>query len=452
LLISQFLLARRRVYGYKIIDVDFWQSNVDRINMRFREEDGMKASRTRLTSAQVAARLRIKPATLYAYVSRGLLSSERAEKGGSTFDPLDVEAFAVSRRKGSRPAGGTVGRPIMVLDSDLTLIQDDELYFRGKSATGLARRLQFEDGVRLLWVTPNSNNDIDDRFVSRPDVVKAIRKASSALGNAPRFMDRLKLAVLIVGSSDPVRDSLGQAAVRDAGRQILSTMVDSLPALQTGPRLSAPIATRLWSKVSPLESSTGNLRLLNATMILCMDHDLAISTMSARVAASARTDPYAAVIAALSTLDGAMHGAASIAAVDMLTETMVTGKPERAISAQIARFQIIPGFGHIVYKKVDPRAEFLFKAMRELSEYGEALSAADQLSAVVHSRSPRPANLDLALAVLVVGAKMQADAGELIFAVSRTAGWVSHVLDEYAQTAMRLRPESRYTGIRPSPR
>jgi citrate synthase len=412
----------------------------------------MKASVTRLTSAQVAARLHVKPATLYAYVSRGLLSSERAEKGGSTFDPLDVEAFAASRRRGSGPTGGPVGRPLMVLDSDLTLLQNDQLYFRGIPATDLARRLEFEDSVSLLWATPNSRDDIDDRFVSRPNVIKAIRKANAALGEPLRFMDRLRLAVLTAGSKDPVRDSLGQAAVRDAGRQILSTMVDSLPDLQSGPGQSAPLVTRLWSKVSPLNPSTGNLRLLNATMVLCMDHDLAISTLSARVAASARADPYAAVVAALSALDGTMHGAASVAAVEMLSETLATHKPERAISEQIAKTRIIPGFGHIIYKTVDPRAEFLFKAMRELPEYRESLGAANALSAVVHSRSPRPANLDLALAVLVIGAKMQADAGELIFAVSRTAGWIAHILDEYGQQAMRLRPESRYTGIQPTDR
>jgi len=409
----------------------------------------MKSGGARLTSAQVAARLRVKPATLYAYVSRGLLASERSENGGSTFDPLDVEALAASRGRGSKSIGGSAGRPLMVMDSDVTLMQGDQLYFRGTPAVDLARRLQFEDGVKFLWSTPSLHEDIDDRFFSRPDVLKAIRKVTSAFGNATPFMDRLKLAVLIAGSRDPVHDALGQAAVRDAGRQILATMVDSLPDLRTGPQRSAPIATRLWSKISPREPSYANLRLLNATMILCMDHDLAISTMSARVAASARADPYSAVIAALSTLDGAMHGAASIAAVQMLNETLATGRPEHAISAQIARFQIIPGFGHIVYENADPRAEFLLNAMRELPDYREALDAANRLTAVVHSRSPRPANLDLALAVLVTGAKMRADAGELIFAVSRTAGWISHILDEYTQPAMRLRPESRYTGTKP---
>ena len=75
---------------------------------------------TRLTSAQVAARLDVKPATLYAYVSRGLLRSARAENGGSTFDPLDVEAFAASRRRGSRSGGSSAGRPLTVVESDLT--------------------------------------------------------------------------------------------------------------------------------------------------------------------------------------------------------------------------------------------------------------------------------------------------------------------------------------------
>ena len=73
---------------------------------------------TRLTSAQVAARLGVKPATLYAYVSRGLLTSARAENGGSTFDPLDVEAFAASRRRGTRSGGSSAGRPLMVVESD----------------------------------------------------------------------------------------------------------------------------------------------------------------------------------------------------------------------------------------------------------------------------------------------------------------------------------------------
>ena len=405
---------------------------------------------TRLTSAQVAARLDVKPATLYAYVSRGLLRSARAENGGSTFDPLDVEAFAASRRRGSRSGGSSAGRPLTVVESDLTLLQDDALYFRGVSAVDLARRCQFEEAVSMLWATPHQRDGAPDQLVSDPETVAAIRLAAASLGDTPRFVDRFRLALLICALHDPERASLQPSAVMSAGRRMLAAVVDALPDLQPAPSAAAPLARRLWAKISPLEPSTGNLRVLNATMVLCMDHDLAISTMSARVAASARADPYAAVTAALSTFDGAVHGAASIAAVSMLTETLQTGNAEQAISRQIKKTGMIPGFGHLIYRDVDPRAELLLAAMRQLPSFQGATTAADRIVAVVRARSPRPANLDLALAALAIGGEMDTDAGELIFAVSRTAGWIAHALDEYTQPAARLRPESRYTGTRPA--
>jgi citrate synthase len=81
-----------------------------------------------------------------------------------------------------------------------------------------------------------------------------------------------------------------------------------------------------------------------------------------------------------------------------------------------------------------------------MTDFREAVNVADKLAAVVARRSSRPINLDLALAVLVVGADMRRDAGELIFAVARTAGWIAHMIDEYSRPGLRLRPESRYTG------
>src|SRR5437763_8602187 len=100
----------------------------------------------RLTTAQAAARLGVKPTTLYAYVSRGLLPRSPGEGGASTFDPLDVEAFAAGRRRPAspRPGAGGSGRPLMVVDSPLTLVAPTGLFYRGRSAVELAR-LPFED-------------------------------------------------------------------------------------------------------------------------------------------------------------------------------------------------------------------------------------------------------------------------------------------------------------------
>lgn len=409
----------------------------------------------RLTSRQVAARLNIKLETLYAYVARGLLVSERAEVGGSTFDPLDIEAFGESRNprlKLNATTGGMHGRPIMVLDSDLALIENDELFFRGRPATELARRLAFEEAVNFLWTTPAFRDDLDEGFTSRREVVSSVRRAVKGLGPSARLIDQLSLAVIISGSWDPVREAIGPAAVREAGRQMIATMVDALPDLRGVPNSKASLAERLWPKLSSAPASDENLRLLNATLVLSMEHDLAISTMAARVAASARAHPYAAIAAALGSFDSTIHGAASISASEMVHETLRTGSAERALANQVTKNRTIPGFGHIVYQHEDPRARFLLDAMRQMTDFREAVNVADKLSAVVARRSSRPINLDLALAVLVVGADMRRDAGELIFAVSRTAGWIAHMIDEYSRPGLRLRPESRYTGPHPPQR
>ena len=392
----------------------------------------------RLTSAQAAARLNIKLATLYAYVARGLLVSERDESGGSTFDPLAIEAFEATRGRSTR--SGVQGRPLMVLDSDLAFIDDDTLYFRGVPATELAATLAFEQAVSFLW---NAPDNAEVGFVGNAKA--AARRAPVALGPSARLIDRMVYSVVTAGSWDGERDDLRPPAVRAVGSRLIAAVVNSLPD-SSPPNDTRRIAERLWAKLSPRAPSTSEIRLMDATMVLSMEHDLAISTVAARVAASARANPYAGVTAALGAFDGAIHGRASVAAVDMLEQTMSTGNAERAIAIQLKTTGLIPGFGHVIYRKEDPRARFLLDTMRPMRAFAPVMDAADRVQAVVAARSPRPANLDLALAVLVLGAAMLRDAGELVFAVSRTAGWIAHMIDEYARPPLRLRPESRYTG------
>ncbi|MCU1482749.1 MAG: Citrate synthase [Subtercola sp.] len=417
------------------------------------QDDVTAGTAPRLTSAQVASRLNVKLETLYAYVSRGLLTGERSEVGGSTFDPLDIEAFAALRRRraGAGDSGrGAHGRPIMVLDSELALLENDELYFRGVSAGQLARRLSFEQAVDFLWKAPASPGDRENGLLSRREVVSAARRSAKALGPSAHVVDQLSMAVTVCGSWDENRLNVHPAAVRAAGRRMIGTMVDALSDRGEPAPRSAPLAERLWPKLSSAAPTTADIRLLNSTLVLCMEHDLAISTMAARVAASARVDAYAAVAAALCSFDSTMHGAASIAAAEMIGETIRTGNAERALAAQLATSPVIPGFGHLVYRSLDPRARFLLQAMRRQTGFEPVVSAVDRLAAVVALRSPRAINLDLALGAFVVGSDLRRDAGELVFAVGRTAGWIAHIIDEYAQPALRLRPEARYTGPRPS--
>lgn len=159
----------------------------------------------RLRAAEAAARLGVKPETLYAYVSRGLLSRER-DAHGSSFDPLEVEAFARRRRRtpGTEArATGALGRaaagtPLMVLDTALAHIDDDDLYYRDRPAASLARESTFEEVVSWLWEVPSL------RPPSREDRDLA-RRAAAALGEAASPLDRLHVAVTAFAATDPLR-------------------------------------------------------------------------------------------------------------------------------------------------------------------------------------------------------------------------------------------------------
>jgi citrate synthase len=404
-----------------------------------------------LTTAQAAARLGVKPATLYAYVSRGLIMTSRNELGGSMFDALDVEALAEARsRRGAaeRTSGSTMtGRPLMVLDSDITLIEGDALYFRGHRATELARTHSFEDVAQILW---RSAPQPRAAFSAPPDEAQQILNTANVLGPDARLIDRMKLAVTISsainGSVDAASGEVHPEAVFSAGRRLLAAMVDGLPRQGIAPLRDAGIAARLWSKLTTAHPTAGDLAILDGALILAADHDLAASTLAARIAASARANPFAAVGAALGAFDSALHGGASVSARNLLMDAKTNRDPEGALRRQMTAGSEIPGFGHIRYAQRDPRADYLFALMAEERAYGEAVRTAANVIGVVRSRMTRVTNFDFALATLAVARGMRRDAGQAIFAIGRTAGWIAHIAAEYAESPLRLRPESRYRG------
>ncbi|MCU1473262.1 citrate synthase [Amnibacterium sp.] len=401
----------------------------------------------RLTTAQAAARLGVKRATLYAYVARGLIASVRGEAGGSTFDPLEIESFAAngSARRARAPGQAMPGRPLMVLDWDLTLLTQDALHFRGVPAAELARR-PFEEAVTFFWsggVPPEPLGAAETQ--RRP---KASPDTDALLGTERSALDRLIVATVLAATQDAHRQELERDAVLRASRGLLKRFAETLnrPASRTA---AGTIADSLWLSIAGRAPEPGDIALLNAALVLCIDHDLAASTMAARVAASARADLYGCVIAALGALSGTLHGSVSIAAWELIAETMRTGRPAAALSRQVAAGRGTPGFGHLVYTGEDPRATALFERMRELSHYRDVMQAVDQLRGVVRARLHRDANVDLALAALSVGAGGTHGAAQAVFAIGRTAGWTAHVLDEYSKRPLRLRPESRYRGVPP---
>jgi citrate synthase len=392
----------------------------------------------------------VKPETLYAYVSRGLLSSRRAAGGrGSTFDPEQVAALA--RRGRPAPPGPTGPQDDnwSRIRTGITLIEADRYYFRGVDAAALADAYGYEEVAEWLWtgvLRPGV------RFTAAPEPLAAARKAAGSLPAGSGPMDRLRVAVIAAASADPLRFDLAPDAVLGSARTLIPTLVDALPAAD-GSRDDAqptgPLAARLWSRLSAAPADEPSLRVLDAALTLLIDHDLAASTLAVRVAASARAHPYAVVSAGLGALDGPLHGQASALAHRMLTEVGQRGGAGPVVAQHLRAGQRVPGLGHRLYRGEDPRAAMLFALLERVPSAAGALAAARDVVATTARHSELHANVDLALAVLSVASGMPEEAGETVFSVARTAGWIAHALEEYGERPLRMRPVGAYDGPRP---
>lgn len=391
----------------------------------------------RLTTQEVARRLGVKPETVYAYVSRGLLDSAPGPGGRrSTFDPEQVAALAARRRRPDPHA----------IDTGITLIDDGRYYFRGVDVAELARQYPYEAVAEWLWT---GTLDPAVRFSAPEETVRAARVAIDALAPHSTLMDRLRVGVVAAAVADPLRFELTESVVIATARNMIAALTESLPLLGSNAPAGASVARRLWPRLSAIEPAEQLIRCVDTALVLLIDHDLAASTLAARVAASARAHPYAVVSAGLGVLEGPLHGAASAHAHRMLTECLDRGTAAPVVADYLRAGRRIPGLGHRVYPAADPRATLLLGMLEQVPGTRPVLEMAHEIVTTVGRVRPLHANVDLALAVLGVAAAMPADAGEVIFAVGRTAGWIAHALEEYSERPLRMRPSGRYTGPMP---
>lgn len=403
-----------------------------------------------LTAEEVAERLGVKRSTVYAYVSRGTLRSHRDATGRrSRFAAAEVEELARRGRPRRTSRSPALDFPVRTA---LTRIDDHGLTYRGHDALHLATVATFEQVAELLWT--GALPGTPPRW---PDGEPAGFEHAAHIPGIDAATDRLRLAVVLAGASDPFRSELRPAAVAATGRRLLGAMVAALATPDAGgapapepPRLRLPgsraslagtVAGRSWAALAPRRPRSGMVRALNAALVLLADHELATSTLAARVAASARADPYAVVLAGCGPLAGPLHGGASRAAHLMLQAAAGAAGPAGAVADAIATHGRCPGFGHPahLYPDGDPRAAVLLDALRAAASDTRAMRVVEELLEVASQRLPVPPNIDLALAALTFVADMAPGAGEAIFTVARSAGWIAHALEEYEEPPLRFR-------------
>lgn len=394
-----------------------------------------------LSAGAATARLGVKAQTLYAYVSRGLVRRERvAGSRSSRYSRTDVELLAARARRTPRPSGTEI-----VIDTAITEIDPvGRLWYRGWDATRAAQDTHYEEVAAWLWgatVGPH------EHWTPAPAALRLARRVQAALPSDTPLPDRLRVSVAALRAQDPLRDDRRVTSVAARAGTLLATLVEALPA--AGPRAdtvdAGSVAGRLWARVSPLEPTAVRVRALDIALSLLADHELATSTLAARVAASTWADPYLVVLAGLAAVGGPLHGGAS-ELVRRLLRTAVDSSAAVAVGEAL-RDGAVHGFGHMVYEGPDPRAPILLDAIARSRPPRELWRVALQVQEVVAREDGPSPNVDFALGVLAEATQMVSGSGELIFAIARCAGWIAHGLEEYTQQ-LRYRVRAAYTGPR----
>lgn len=434
-----------------------------------------------LTTAQTAAYLGVRTQTVYAYVSRGLLARTTIAGQRGSFFPLSQVEELQSRGRTPRSPGAAER-----IHTHITLIgAGDTLAYRGRDVSRLvAEGVTYEEVCALLWRTaPVAPVEL----VARPGDDALLRAAVGALPPRARGLDLLKVCVDLLGAADPLRADLRPEAVTAVGARILGASVDALTIRACAAGGSGPPAcagrgavhaaadapadgtsARGDGRIEPIASGRRlaerlahafggrtddtAVALLDAALCLLADHDLAISTRAARVAASGRAHPYAVMGAALGAMDSPLHGMAPRSDYRIVGDAI--DDLDGVIGQVVASGRPPAGFGQPMYRLRDPRADALATLLcAESDRLGghPAVLATHGLVAAMDAWAGTFANSDLWLATLAHVLGWPAEAPELVFVIARMAGWLAHVMEEYEAAPLRYRIAGVYAGVRPEP-
>jgi citrate synthase len=336
------------------------------------------------------------------------------------------------------------------------------LAYYGYDIHDLARGASFEEVCYLLWHgrLPNRAElgDLQSQLAAARPVAEAIIRLMRQLP-ASDGMDMLRTLTSALGQYDPeASDSSAQANFRKAIRLTaqISSIVATYGRLQAGggpiqPDPALGHAANFLYMLTGQRPTSLAARAFDIALVLHADHELNASTFAARVAAATLTDIYSAIVAAIGTLKGPLHGGANADVMRLLIDVGQDASPERideAIRGRLARKVKIPGFGHRVYRTEDPRATHLRRMSKELGERAgntRWFEMSQRIERLVTGEKKLYPNVDFYSASTYYTLGIPIDLFTPIFAVSRISGWTAHCLEQYANNRL-IRPRTDYIG------
>lgn len=355
-------------------------------------------------------------------------------------------------------------RDIVAAETRLSDIdgQAGRLWYVGYDIHDLAGRTSYEEVVHLLHELRLPDREeleaLTDFMVDERQVSRFLRDLMPTLAQQTSPMSMLRTSVSAASAYDPDGwDDSAEADHRKALRLISKTptLLAMYHRMRTGqevvpPNPKLPHAANFVHMLLGLEPSQEDAETIDTTFVLYADHTMNASTFAARIVASTLADMFSAITAAIAALKGPLHGGANEESMKMLE---VVGSPDRAeayVHDRLARHEKVMGFGHAVYRTMDPRATVLKRLSKEAGErHGDTTwyEISEAIERTVAEQKGLYPNVDFYAASVYHSLGIPTDLMTPIFALARMAGWTAHVREQYADNRV-IRPGSDYVGPR----
>jgi citrate synthase len=350
---------------------------------------------------------------------------------------------------------------VVATQSSISSIIDDQLTYVGYKIDDLAEYSSFEEVIYLLWNQKLPNQAELDALkqelaanMELPDgIVKHFRSYDLSTVHP---MAALRTAVSLLGLYDDEAEVMSPEANQRKAIRIqakIASIVTAFARIRKGqdpikPKQDYSYAENFLYMLNEEDPKDIEVEAINKALVLHADHELNASTFTARVCVATLSDIYSGITAAIGALKGPLHGGANERVMQMLMEI---GEEENAIpyiKEKLDNKEKIMGMGHRVYRNGDPRAKFLkemSKQLTELTGQPKWYNMSVKIEDYIKEHKGLPANVDFYSASVYHSLGIDHDLFTPIFAVSRTSGWLAHILEQYTDNRL-IRPRADYTG------
>lgn len=347
---------------------------------------------------------------------------------------------------------------VVATETSISSIIGKSLTYRGITIEELAEKATFEEVIHLLWFgkLPNKEEllELEEGLFDHLHLSNQMKDFLTRLPREGNKMELLRTCVSALPLFE--EDTQNNKNYRKLAVKIQAQMASLVCAIARHSEGKVPLeplkklnfSQNFCYMMFGHEPSDIETEAINKALILHADHELNASTFSSRVTVATLSDIYSGMTSAIGTLKGPLHGGANEQVIKMLLEIGSLENVEPYVRGKMERKEKVMGIGHRVYRDGDPRAFILKEMSKKLTTItgeGKWYQMSEKIEKMVLEEKGLKPNVDFYSASVYYSMGIPPEIFTPIFAVSRTSGWVAHMIEQYENNRL-IRPRAEYVG------